>query len=393
MDKKLIVVVEQPFNERNYIRFGLDSFISANLNPEVYDLSPIVQPEYYKLVKTGEEFKSIKVTNFYDYKTLFKTLKNINNEKLFVIALIANKRVLKFFQKENIKYIIEAINTLPNRPLKDNYRFYFFHHCLNVIRRDVRSIRSILSFFQKLFINIFSIFNSFELEPTAMVLGGLGSNTVPSIRKNKKKQIWAHAYDYDLFINTNIQDSINNYEDVVFLDEYFPYHPDIVSNKRPDYEKAERYFPLLDNFFSFIEKIYNSNVIIAAHPRSDYHDKGDIFYGRKIIKGETVELVKNSKFVIAHASTSVNFAVLYKKPVIFITTNYLKNTYNHIEICSSWLGKSPINIDKDFNALDIDKELKIDSDMYKNYTNNFIKRPGSSDEKVWETVASYINNL
>ena len=55
-----------------------------------------------------------------------------------------------------------------------------------------------------------------------------------------------------------------------------------------------------------------------AHPRSNYEKHPELFKKYKIIKGKTIDLVKNSKLVLMHCSTSVNYAVIYKKPIIIL---------------------------------------------------------------------------
>ena len=44
---------------------------------------------------------------------------------------------------------------------------------------------------------------------------------------------------------------------------------------------------------------------------------------------ETKELVKNL-YVIAHGSTSINFAIRYKKPIVILTNKNIKCFYKNI---------------------------------------------------------------
>ena len=80
--------------------------------------------------------------------------------------------------------------------------------------------------------------------------------------------------------------------------------------------------------FRLIEKRFGYSVVVAGHPRVDYEKIGNPFEGRRVVEGATQKLVKHSKFVISTASTSVNFPVIYKKPIVFLSINPAKSTFN-----------------------------------------------------------------
>jgi|TARA_B110000467_G_C18280855_1_gene458484 hypothetical protein len=61
-------------------------------------------------------------------------------------------------------------------------------------------------------------------------------------------------------------------------------------------------------------------------------------------KFNEILLVKHSNFVLSMCSTSVNFPVVYKKPIVFLSINPTKSTFNDSLTASmaKKLGKSPI---------------------------------------------------
>ena len=133
----------------------------------------------------------------------------------------------------------------------------------------------------------------------------------------------------------------------------------------------------MNNFFSKIEKKLNLKVIISAHPRSNYNNEFNPFQGRKIIFGESINLVKKSYLVLTHASTANNFTVAYKKPVFFINSKKYSEYFSlTIETFSSEFDKRPIDISSDY---DIDfNDALIDENIYQNYMEKYIKSSGSS---------------
>ena len=50
-------------------------------------------------------------------------------------------------------------------------------------------------------------------------------------------------------------------------------------------------------------------VVIAAHPKVEYKSNK---FNRKIYFNKTLQLIKNSNLVLAHMSTAINYAVIYK---------------------------------------------------------------------------------
>ena len=103
-------------------------------------------------------------------------------------------------------------------------------------------------------------------------------------------------------------------------------------------------------------------------------------------------MVKNSKIVIAHTSTSISYAVLFKKPLLFLTTNEILVSYDDFRVNSLArdLGSTLINIDsikglKSFiNSKDI---FKVDIKKYEKYRDDFIKIPGSENISVWDILS------
>ncbi|MEK7783941.1 MAG: hypothetical protein AAB658_00780 [Chloroflexota bacterium] len=182
----------------------------------------------------------------------------------------------------------------------------------------------------------------------------------------------------------------------VFLDEYLPFHPDYDRLKLTPFSSAGAYYPGLRRFFGFLEREHGARIVIAAHPHSRYEDRPeDYFGGRPVVQGKTLELVRKAGFVIAHSSTALNFAVLFRKPVLFITTDSLQRSQRmarSIQAMAAWLGKTPVNVDAPLNQ-DWKKELAVDTEAYARYREAYIKTAGSPDKPVWQIFADHLNTV
>ncbi|SVE26636.1 uncharacterized protein METZ01_LOCUS479490, partial [marine metagenome] len=152
----------------------------------------------------------------------------------------------------------------------------------------------------------------------------------------------------------------------------------------------------LRNFFNKVEKETECIVNIAAHPGYDGSSYPEEFGKRLTIVDKTMEMVGRSNFVMNHCSTAVSFAVIFRKPIIFLTLNpdeelvgfHFERDYNSIENMASWFGKVPINIEDYPIDLDWEKELKINEDLYLNYKNSFLIAKGTEEINSWQIVAN-----
>ena len=154
---------------------------------------------------------------------------------------------------------------------------------------------------------------------------------------------------------------------------------------------VEGYYPTLRRFFDHLEKKFSVKIVIAAHPRADYGDRQDYFGGRPVIGGKTAELVRNAGFVLADASTSISYAVLFRKPALFFTTAEFEagDVGPWIARVASSLGKKVVNIDEPI-SIDWKKELTIDEAAYAGYCSTYIKTPGTPEKPFWEILASHL---
>jgi hypothetical protein len=84
--------------------------------------------------------------------------------------------------------------------------------------------------------------------------------------------------------------------------------------------------------------------------------------------------------------------VLYKKPVIFFTTNEMEKSsfdYNCIRAYSHSLNKTFININNRYE-IDWKRELRVDHDSYRDYKERYIKKKGTKEEPFWKIVLEEI---
>lgn len=193
--------------------------------------------------------------------------------------------------------------------------------------------------------------------------------------------ISAHALDYDLFLR---QPALKRSEPLaVFLDQCLPFHPDfaILGNRPP--VSAENYYPALSRLFTELERGSGLRVVIAGHPRAPKHK--NYYPGFEVVYGQSQSLVRRAALVMAHSSTAVNFAVMYRKPLLFLTSNELARSQGHIIAGLAVLLRAPcLNID--LPGQNLAAPPAMDEQAYAAYLAQYIKEPGSPDLPFWQIL-------
>ena len=200
-------------------------------------------------------------------------------------------------------------------------------------------------------------------------------------------EIRSHAFDYDIYLQQKNQNSVIKYTNyAVFLESGIVNHPDAERLKHDKHHRTHKstetddtYYPAIRSFFDDFEKRMGMPVIIALGPRiiltKDIVRK---FGGREVISNDTSRLVRHSKMAIAHLSTSINFAVLWRIPLLIITTTLIdKTAYNAFRSFEDIFKTKRININKSYKNQDYTKISRGVVAQYDFYKENLIKTNNS----------------
>lgn len=390
MIKNIIFFIESPFNRRDYNRFGIETLIENGFEVEIWDFTPFICPTLFEEYTPPDRFAFNGLKVFKSKSTAIEAVKKLSSEKYLVVNLLSYQiktlEVYKTLSSQNILYGTPCFGALPS--LSDSKR------------QKMNKLLSKLIYQPLSLINVFMNIVPHQLlgiKPMEFMLVG-GEKYIQKKPKSIDTQIiHGCTLDYDLYLKGKLSND-NQYENsIVFLDQYLPFHPDYIRQGIPSPCKAEEYYPPLIKFFDTVETALDSKVIIAAHPRSNYDKHPDYFGGRKVLRGATHELVRQSKCVIAHATTSLSFAVLYEKPVLFVTLNTLQNykplnLSDFIELMANCFAKKPINLDKP-RSIDWLAELEVDRDAYKIYRDSYIKSPLAPEKPCWQVFLDYVKRM
>ena len=105
-------------------------------------------------------------------------------------------------------------------------------------------------------------------------------------------------------------------------------------------------------------------------------------------------MISKASVILVHSSLAHNYAILYKKPVIFLTQkNFTYSNKQNVFNLACFFKKSPLDIIEDkFDIKRFKEELKIDKQLYISYKNRFIAEKNfnfPSYKIVYESLKKY----
>ena len=375
---KIIYLIDATFSKREYERFGLHEMLHEKIEVQVFD--------FRKLRIEGKGSERGFETDGY-------------NDKIKRIVIL-NSMVL-----EEIAHEFKGAFIIDNRSgTYDKYTTFWFKSVgAYIVELDQGLIPTSIwtpSIFDLIIILKNKLLNygliSVSSQVVRYVLKRLKSNNPSNITpkccdikvcsgaiskcSSGEFEIRSHAFDYDIYLQQKKQNNVikhGNY--AVFLDSGIVNHPDSIRLGSVPGETESTYYPAIRSFFDDFEKRMGMRVIIAIHPRIIISKEiVRNFGGREVISKNTSSLVKYSKMVIAHNSTSINFAVLWRVPLLIITTTLIdKVNYDIVRSIEDIFKTKRININKSYKDQDYTKISKSVVAQYDFYKETLIKTNNS----------------
>ncbi len=308
--KKVIIIHDEPLTKKNCRNFFIDELLERKILVEYWGIHKLL----YGNLHLADELKETYYSEIFSFEHLKEVIKK-NVGSLFIVDFTVNivgYRVLYLLTKYRCRIAYLGIFTSINLTLKEkvlNMRYYGF----NKIKPYIKKIPV------KFVVNIAKYLFPLRQPDVFFYCGNASIDKISG-----KQKVPINSFDYEDYVydNGELPVELRGGKFAVFLDQYLPYHPDLLLLNNKTISPSS-YFVAMNRFFARIEQLYSLKVVIAAHPKANY--QSSIFDGRLIYKYRTATLVKHSLMVFAHASLSISFAVLNYKPIIFL---YMSDFYN-----------------------------------------------------------------
>jgi len=387
MKRKIVFILESTFNQRDYHRNGFEILKNRGYKVIALDLTPFLRSEYFNKYSPPDTIHYDDHIFIYSKNDAIEFLSQLNSRDVAICIMgIGNKNIFIYdtLNKYKVKYGFKLLGLLPQEK-------YSITEKLGKLIKNPKIVGAKI----KVLIRKNTHLNNYT--PNFIIYGGKETEKDRIYPIGEQTQIIkAHAYDYDRYLEEDKNDKNSspvNSSYAVFLDSYIPYHPDYLHANIKPYCQADKYYSRLNTFFNFIENELSIEVVIAAHPRANYNITSNPFNKRKIVRSSTAHLVKYSKAVLAHNSSSINFAVLYNKPILFLSDKvYTYQFRKKIDIMAKAFGKETVNLASG-KFIDLEKQLSVNIDIYNRYKESYIKELNTPKKPIWEIFADYCEKI
>ena len=352
-----------------------------------------------------EEKKSgisyLKNFNHIEFLNICDFLPNFYNLPLFLIILRIKNIILiiKKIKKFNPGFVFVEISSLNIKTeLLKWFILFFINKCeLIFCERTLQPSLKIKKINLTTEINprITSLFNKFFMlfiNKKKVFLRIKSSNKLAT----KFTEILVPCKDADRYIEIR-ESLIKKNEKIVFLDEMFIDHPDfdIVSQRFdkkiiPYKNNPYSYYEEINELLDFMSKIKKLPVVVCPHPKHNKKEASEK-YNFPLSETSTLNTVASADIVVAHSSTSLNFAILLEKPIILYKSRPHKYSYFHSNSLKAYQRELNLEIfDCDTIKNFYSKEIIVNKLLYQNYIDNFLL-PKGVYLKSYEILNNYFN--
>ena len=394
-NKKLIIIWPNVFREFDYYRLELEH-ISKKFDIEIHEMIKIFNPHFEKAYHLRCTRKIVKrYRNIFEWKSDFKKL-----IQKYEVAVFLNDRGDNFFAfLVNCVLYINKVPTIETRhfviPLKKIGLDLLIYKLKNNF-----SLKILFFYLKSKF--YFKLSNLLFKADYLIIMSGSDYQHFKKKNRNvKTKIVKSSSYDFSNALiykpsKKDIKYKTNSFS--LLLDTPGPRYPgdELLYKIKADHT-PEKWFPKVNDFFSFLEKNFHTKIKIAPHPKTKPSKFPKDFNFREVVFNKLAYTVKNAKIIISKApgSTSLIYAALFKKPILLIFSNEIlahRNVMEDFKAIAVAFKATPINIDKNYTKKIIRQRLKIKTNVYRDYLKKYAT--ARNDKKPnYQVIIELLNSI
>lgn len=371
--KKIVIIDHEPLTVRRRQIFYIDELRSAGFEVEFWDCSQYFHPG----MCIADSLEADYLRKFDSLDGLKDALRSAKiDQTIFIVEVFelwVNRHFFALLHEYNVKAIrlwLYSTVILGNDRLRDRLTLY----------RLFKSVKArALNLAMQIYCKCKCIVPYSELITTDR------NPSAVAVLNHPDWELYKLALEDDVVVEQEPY--------IVFLDEYFPLHPDYRYLLGVSYDELTvSYQRDMNDFFDRVEQQTSMKVIVAAHPKAEYEN--DTFKNREIKKGQTSQLVKNAQGVLLHCSSSVSYPVMFDKPMMMLTSDQIetvRHSKDYLKNLARLLGLPVYNISKD-----VDKPIEmvhILDDRRNYFINTFLTTPETIKRTNSEILIEYFSKL
>ncbi|MEO9963465.1 MAG: hypothetical protein ABJ388_03135 [Alphaproteobacteria bacterium] len=403
MNRQYVIFYWHLFSARDWQRFACDAMIARGYTVQVIELGEALENLKFSDFARSDFTSIAQTSRPADKAAVTRVLDQLTPRDLIVTLVPIQPRYLWLHMelgRRGLRYVQLSLGRLPTRPI---WRL--------LARDDSRS--AVAVFFQSFFHLAYRI--KFHLKliaemgldyfriPPPLLWGRAGSWRDPIstegvhlwrsevVELESLDVAWARAAENTA---TNVPDNAF----AVYVDESLHDHPDYAITGIPAPVEKESFFPALRRTFDRIEREQGLEVIVALHPKAHYtpQELAQYFGNRQTISAQTPALIQSAALILLHNSTSVTYAVLYRKPILFLTSHDIDKSWLRwdLDVRSYWLSQPVHNIDVgESNNLNAIPKPTVNERRYADFECHFLRSPHARAGTAVEIVADRFEAL
>jgi hypothetical protein len=388
MKESLCLFVKNPFTQRDHERMGVAE-LGPHFDLRIFDCSPWLMPQASRMRSASAmQLPNLQtVSSYLELKTLLKDLSGgiaidyVGQFSLRAVLLLHHlkKRQFKLIVMDSGAHAFPAERNLTGLSI----RKWIYAIKNRYLQRGLNAV------IRKLFLRLLP-----DQSPDFAFVSGTAWMSDARFTRAKVK-IPAHSFDYEKYLQIRNLPPFRAGEYAVYLDENIAGHEDNAELGYPRPVSAAGFFPALADLFSAVETASGLPVIVAGYPSDQHGPNSSAFGKREVVYGETANLIRGAKLVFAHASTAISFAVLWRRPLVFLTSRELTSSWYFPWIAAprSILNAPLVDIDS-FEAAPklVAAWQDFDRVAYDSYRDTFIKSAGSPECSLWDILVVATQN-
>ena len=386
----LLIICDQNLDDRNIQRLGLDVWLEKGWTVRVWNMTPINEPSSFKEIakknsSLANKFNYVEVGS---YGELFSNLMDLKRSKGVIIdfgGIYISSLICKIYSKlKGYRILMCDISSIPDLEVPEG-KLNVFKHRLKAIKRV-----GFFGFFGRLFLLTLRFLNP---RVDYAVTSGLA---VPKALSKARVKIGAHTLDYETFMSIRDKKTKRFVRSkyLVFIDQDLPQHPDFLFSREAKHPVTPKvYYSSLVNFLNELSTVTGLKVVISIHPRGNLEKSKQYFPNFRVTKGNTGNLIKDSHLVVTHFSVAISFAILFRKPLLFVSSNeMIKSIHNNqIKRLALLLDQKIYNIDEVKELYEHSNILLSINPKCQSFQELYIKNPVNPDIALWPRVVDKIN--
>jgi len=358
--KKLIVVWPYRFRDFDWQRFELEQ-LSQHIEVHVHELIDALTPEF--AVAYSNQSDRPEVTRFSSLKEWRQEFKKISKDSIVFTHVrpinLESAFICLNFRLSGSKVVSFLTGGVPNYASVGN-------------DKESKSVKILKALFHLTKRTAFSF-----IAPEMVFVGG--TEEEKRARRDYSRRtslIFGDSSDYSQTLLSGHYPKSVEFESV-FLDTGFPeFYRDELLTGDTESVLPSQWYPQINNFLDFVNMALGYRTAIAIHPKHVGRDHSAFFGQRRTIGGQTMDLVSRSELVIATNSTSISYAVAFRKPLILVTCDAIEKSKQRkrleIRNCSHETGAKIFNIDREYTEQELRDALVIDHAKRESYKRKYL---------------------